>query len=54
MGGENPVLEADCLMSSSHLGRLHHLDVFTGAIALVMFSSNHTVVGPDRKQEARV
>ncbi len=46
--GECCVLKADWLMASSHLGGLQNLDVLLRAIALVMFSSDHTVVGPDR------
>lgn len=51
VGGEWCNLKADWLMGS-HLGGLQLLDVLVGAIALVMFSSDHTVVGPDRKHEA--
>lgn len=39
-------------MAVSHPGRLQNLDVLIGAVALIVLSSDHTVVGPDRKQEA--
>lgn len=48
------VADADWLMAGSHLGGLQDLDGLVGAIALVVFSSNHTVVGPNRKQDTQV
>lgn len=45
------VLKADWLMWGSHLGGLQDLDILVGAIALVVLSSNHTVVGPDGEEE---
>lgn len=44
--------EADWMMGASHLGGLQNLDSLVGAIGLIVFSSDHTVVGPDRKQDA--
>lgn len=46
------VLTSNWLVGGSHLGGLQHLDVLGGAIALIVLSSNHIVVSPDRKQEA--
>lgn len=51
MEGGWRALKADWLMGGSHLGGLQHLDVLVGAIALIVLSGNHAVVGPDRKQE---
>lgn len=42
----------DLIIFVSHPGRLQLLDILVGAIALVVFSSNHIVVGPNRKEEA--
>lgn len=44
--------EADWTMGVSHLGGLQNLDSLVGAIGLIVFSSDHTVVGPDREQDA--
>lgn len=52
VGEEWRVLKADWTIGGSHLGGLQHLDGLVGAGALIMFSSDHTVVGPDRRQEA--
>lgn len=41
----------DLIILLSHPGRLQNLDILVGAIALIVFSSNHIVVGPNRKEE---
>lgn len=46
------VLTSNWLVGGSYLGGLQHLDVLGGSIALIVLSSNHIVVSPDRKQEA--
>lgn len=40
------------MICGSHLGRLQNLDILVGAVALVVFSDDHIVGGPGRKQEA--
>lgn len=47
--GKVHALKARWLMIGSHLGGLQHLDVFSGAITLIVLSNNHIVVGPSSR-----
>lgn len=47
--GKVHALKARWLMIGSHLGGLQHLDVFSGAITVIVLSNNHIVVGPSSR-----